>query len=131
MRLIAFLACACSAIATTSCIVDAEAEPMPAAPSEGTLTVAWTINGSADPDQCNQSSADTIRITVEPGGTFEESCAAFSAGVALEPGTYAASAVLLDANGNARTTSVEIDPFTVGGGDDVTAPIDFPASSFY
>ena len=38
--------------------------PTPVSTSVGTLTADWTINGSADPNQCNQSVATDIEIFV-------------------------------------------------------------------
>ena len=49
----------------------------------------------------------------------------------LAPGSCSASAVLVDANGKARTTQIDIDPFTLRGDDELHAPIDLPASSFF
>jgi hypothetical protein len=99
------------------------------------LVVDWTINGSTDGNQCNQASATRLEIIVDSGvgqpSTFSQDCEAFAARISLAPGRYSASAVLVDANGNARTTQVDIDPFRIFGNDELHTPIDFPASSFF
>lgn len=40
-------------------------------------------------------------------------------------------ALLVRSGGHARTTTIEIDAFTIRGDDELHAPIDFPASSFF
>ncbi len=95
----------------------------------------WTINGSTDSNQCNQASATRLEIIVDPGvgqpSTFSQDCDAFATSITLAPGRYSASAVLVDASGSARTTQIDIDPFTIRGDDELHTPIDFPASSFF
>jgi hypothetical protein len=59
-----------------------------------------------------------------------QACEAFSTSIVLQPGTYAASAELT-AGGVARTTSVQIQPFTLFGNDELHIPIDFPANSLF
>jgi hypothetical protein len=120
------------------CLVETHASPVPGpavVAANGTLTVDWTINGRTDPNQCNQAVAASIEITVYTSsgasvGTFQQTCAAFATSITLAPGSYSASALLIDGASNARTTTVEIPPFTLYGDDTFDAPIDFPASSF-
>src|SRR5690242_4855902 len=76
-------------------------------PSDGTLTLDWTINGTHDPAQCNQGAVATIDITVDTidgasAGEFQQDCGAFATTITLPPGSYTASAVLLDASGADR-----------------------------
>ncbi len=102
---------------------------------DGTLTVDWSINGSKDPNACNQSAVSAVRVVVTtrsgaPAGTFEQGCATFATSIRLPQGEYNADALLLDSAGHARTTAVAIRPFTILGNDELKTPIDFPASSF-
>ncbi len=104
--------------------------------STGTLVVDWTIKAGTDPGDCAISGAVTIRIhvitiDVVDAGTYEQACDAFSTSITLGPGTYEASALLIDFGGGARTTSVPIQPFTIVGADVLHIPIDFPADAFF
>lgn len=129
------LASSCLALALSGCFVGTTSDPPTVVVGDGALVIDWTINGSTDPNQCNQASATTLEIIVDPGAgqpsAFSPDCEAFGATITLAPGRYSASAVLVDANGTARTTQVDIDPFTIRGDDELHAPIDFPASSFF
>src|SRR5450755_831155 len=95
------------------CIVAADdAGPAPAAPSSGALVLAWSIDGSTNPDQCDHSVSSTLDITVTttsgaPAGEFQQSCRAFATTVDLPRGIYNAEAVLIDGSGHDRTTAVE------------------------
>lgn len=139
MRLVLGLALAALASTAAACTasVTPAPEPVPVVvTSTGTLTVDWTINGTKDPDQCSQGAAAAIQITVtdpnlNPVGTFEQSCTAFATSITLNAGQYAAQARLIDAVGTPRTTTIDINPFTILGNDDFTTPIDFSASSFF
>ncbi len=135
MRLVSLFASSFLALALGGCFVSSTADPPPVVVAgDGVLVVDWTIHGSTDPNQCNQSSATRLEIIVDPGvgsaSTFSESCQSFGTSITLAPGTYSASAVLVDANGTARTTQIDIDPFTIRGNDELHTPIDFPANSF-
>lgn len=116
-------------------------QPVPVAvivPTEstGTLVVEWTIRAGTDPGDCSLSGAAAIRIhivtiDVLDAGTYEQACGAFATSITLAPGTYEASALLVDAGGGPRTTSVPIQAFTILGADVLTIPIDFPGDSFF
>jgi len=113
-----------------------DAEPVPVYISKGTLTVDWTINNSADPNQCNQSVAADIDIAVTtPDGApideFRQRCSDGVATITLDPGSYAAQAALLDSADHERTTWVSINPFTIQNNTDLSISVEFPASSFY
>ena len=102
----------------------------------GTLVVAWTLAGRTDPGECAVSGAEWIDIHIVTidlidAGTYEQACAAFSTSITLAPGTYQASALLVDRIGQPLTTSVPIAPFTLVGADVLQIPIDFPADSFF
>ena len=136
MRLVSVFASSCLFLGLSGCFVSTSNDPIDTPlPGDGALVVDWTINGSTDPNQCNQSSAATLEIIVVPdvgnAMTFSQDCEYFGASIPLEPGRYSASALLVDSSGNARTTTVDIDPFTIRGDDELHTPIDFPASSFF
>lgn len=111
------------------------AQPAVVVAGDGTLTLDWTINGTKDPDQCTQGAATTLDVTVDtidgvPAGEFQQACDAFATTIHLAPGSYTGSAVLLAANGRDRTTTIQLDAFTIRSDEDLNVPIDFPARSF-
>lgn len=102
----------------------------------GTLTVDWTVDGLYDPAECTQGGAETIDIIVTTlddvlVDEHTEWCSAFQTRIELSQGTYRASAVLLDAGGVERTTSVDLGVFHILGDDELAMPVNFPADSFY
>jgi hypothetical protein len=122
-----------------ACIVEADdpgPRPTAVGSNSGSLVLDWTIDGSKNPDQCDQSDASTLDITVTtlsgaPVGEFQDSCRAFATAVDLPAGNYSAEAVLLDGSGRDRTTAVQLGTFTLYGDDQLSVPVDFPPSSFY
>jgi hypothetical protein len=103
--------------------------------ASGTLVVDWTVDGSTDPELCDQADAASLRLSVftDSGahvGDFLDDCRAFSTALDLDPGGYDADAVLEDRRGNPRTTTIAIEPFFIEGADTLSIPIDFPADSF-
>jgi hypothetical protein len=139
MKALPYLALSSLAVSTMSgCLIttDDDDSPTYVSPIQGTLTVEWTIGGSTDADQCFQGSASDIDIIVTTGtgdfyGEYLQDCVAFATSIHLPAGTYDANAALVDSSGTARTTSVDTGPFNVHGGDEVSVPVDFPASSFF
>lgn len=135
MRLVSLFASSCVALALAGCFVSTTPDPVVVVSGDGALVIDWTINDTADPNQCAQASAARLEIIVDPGvgqpSTFSQDCETFATSITLAPGTYSASAVLVDANGKARTTQIDIDPFTIRGNDELHTPINFPASSFF
>lgn len=139
VRALSLVAMPILAVAASGCT--ATVEPTPTAvivPTESTgqLVVDWSIQLRTDPNDCALSSAASIQIDVvtvngQFVGTFAQDCAAFSTSIALAPGSYQATAFLLDPGGNARTTAVTVAPFTLFGGDVLHTPIDFPIDSFF
>jgi hypothetical protein len=123
-------------VLATGCTGTIETAPPVIVSTAGTLQVDWTINGARDPSLCTQSAAAAIQVIVNDAsgafvGTFQQSCAAFATSITLNPGTYTAGAHLVDLAGVQRTTSVDINPFTIQGNDVIVTPIDFPPDSFY
>ena len=130
MKTLTFMVAA-SLLACSACVVHDDG------PREdnGTLIVDWTIDGTTDSSKCSQSESDSIEVTVtdlngDVIGTFDQDCDAFAESISLEPDDYRASAVLVDSNGQPRTTSVPIDRFSIYSDGSLDIPIDFPADSF-
>jgi hypothetical protein len=103
--------------------------------STGTLVVSWTIELNAAPDTCTHAAVTAVSIhLVTTGGAdvgmYSQDCTAFSTSIRLPPETYQGSAVLLDATGEPRTSSVQLQSFTILGGDVITTPIDFSIATF-
>ncbi len=135
MRALSWFGFAPLLITTYGCTVET-VSPVPVIPTAGVLIVDWSIDGLKDPNRCAQSASAAIEITVfytngVHAGTFQQACTAFSTSITLNPGSYSASAQLIDSAGGARTTPVSIDPFTLNPGDTLDIPVDFPASSFF
>jgi hypothetical protein len=138
MRLVPLFAVSCLvAVGLSACAIGSTTPSEETVPvvAEGTLFIDWTIDDSTGPNRCNQSSSPTLQIVVVPsdGGrtrSFSQPCDEFATSISLAPGTYSARALLVDAAGNARTTTVAIDSFRILGNDDLSTPIDFPADSF-
>ncbi|HEY4104104.1 MAG TPA: hypothetical protein VGM44_09440 [Polyangiaceae bacterium] len=116
--------------------MEADHGPGPVVEDSGSLVLDWSIDGTKDPDQCDESGATTIDISVtasdgSPAGEFQQSCRAFATTIDLPPGRYDALAVLLDDSGHDRTTAVDTGGFTIYGDEELSVPVDFPASSFF
>jgi hypothetical protein len=128
------------AFAAWSCVIDDD-EPRRAvvvepSPPRGTLVVRWTINRLTDPNECARTASANIEIGVfDPAGrelsAWQAPCTFFSTSITLGPGSYFASAVLLDAANQRRSTGVPIDPFTLLGNDVLDVAVDFPFDSFF
>ena len=125
------------AVACSGCMAEAtDSRPNVVAASTGVLVVDWSISGAQDEAFCRQSDADVINVAVETSGgsfvgEFEDVCEAFSTAIELAPDGYFADAVLLDPDGAARTTPVDLGYFEIFGDDELVVPIDFPPDSFY
>jgi len=117
-----------------ACTVQTSA-PAPAPIVDGTLALDWTINGVADPSQCNQDvSVSLVADVFDSAGLYahqEAPCEAFATDISLPPTTYTAKAKLIDGAGNPRTTTIDVNPFTIVEGTTLSVPVEFPASSFY
>ena len=117
---------------------DHGAGPDPRRPRDraaGTLVVSWTIKGRDDRVACDTAAAIGVRIHLvtsagADAGTYGQACTAFSTSVRVGPESYAGTAVLVDALGRARTSTVALQSFTVIGGDVITTSIDFGIEIF-
>jgi hypothetical protein len=124
------------ALASLGCSVDAGPDPGATVVGDGALLVDWTIGDAKDPRDCSNQSADSIDVVVttaagDEAGDFNAYCNSFAIDIELAPGSYLGEASLLDANGRARTTPVDLGHFVVYGDDELSMPIDFPLDSFY
>lgn len=120
----------------TGCTVNSSPAPTTTATAQSTLTVRWSIDGAFDPNQCASHAAPTldVRILDQSNGAVYEStapCAAFTTTIPIKPGSYTANATLVDATGHARTTTVNLQPFTLADGAANRLDADFPSSSFF
>ncbi|MEO6576964.1 MAG: hypothetical protein ABIP89_24155 [Polyangiaceae bacterium] len=102
----------------------------------GRVTIDWTINGAVDPAQCRQGGATTFDVDFTDAvgrfaGEYQADCAAFATTIDLPPGGYTGSTRLLDDSGNARTTQVDLRPFSIIEGTNLDVSVEFPASSFF
>lgn len=123
------------ALNAAGCGSDDGPPPVVVAPS-GTLVVDWTLAGAKIPADCSRFGATEIRISIvtEDGldaGTYAQACETFATSITLAADRYTANALLVDAAGNARTTVLAIQPFSIFGDDQLSVPIDFPENSFY
>ncbi len=111
--------------------------PILLSPVTGQAIVDWTIREAKDPFDCQTSGATTLQVSLEDFSgaspmVYEQDCAAFATTISgLVPDTYTGTVELLDASGNALTTSVRLLPFSVSSGTTTTVAVDFPASSFF
>jgi len=109
----------------------------PVAEGHGLLTVAWTIEGATNPDDCSVSRAHRMDVYVTDDadgrvvGEFTEACDAFGTSIQLPPGRYSADSVLLDPMGHERTSIIELGSFEVRGDDRSSFEVDFPPGSFH
>jgi len=124
-------------IATAGCVVEAgDAAPPPVIVEPGRLTLRWMVSEAVDPNLCVLSRSAAIDIAVSTTartlvGEFQAPCTAFATSISsLYPGTYEADALLIDTLGRARTTNVQILPFTVLDRTELIIDVDFPADSF-
>lgn len=130
------LAAVCAALPGLGCTATATAEPAPQIITTGRLTLAWTINGSIDPNLCYQSQVANINIRIfYADGTFDREyvaeCTAFATTIDLPDGQYSGTAELIDGSNNPRTSAVNIDLFAIVGGTNLNIQVDFPSSSFF
>jgi hypothetical protein len=102
----------------------------------GTLTLQWTIDSQVSPGSCDIGGATTlhIQLTTTAGifaGEFVADCAQFATTIpSLAADGYTATVELEDPSGAPRTTSIQIDPFTILVDSTLIVDIDFPPDSF-
>lgn len=110
-------------------------EPPP--PPAGEALMQWSVEEATDPDACSAHGATTFHVSLYNAaggfaGEWVQDCTAFATTIyGLDPDDYTGHAELTDSDGNARTTSVSLQPFTVVGDTSTSVSIDFPADSFF
>jgi hypothetical protein len=135
LRIYRLATVALSAFALSGCFVSSPSSTSGYTPSDGTLILDWSIDGTKDPNQCVQAQVDAIDITVfatgdHVGTAYTQHCETFATSIILTSGDYSADVVLVTAHGSPRTTTLAVHPFVILGNDELTIPIDFPADSF-
>ena len=137
-KLIAPLAVsALTAFAVTGCSgsVTAGATITPT-PTDGTLSVLFTIAGASAPVQCATYNVDHLELVVldtsgVPFTTVNANCEDFALSVTLPPGIYDADATLVDAAGRTASDTLPINNLNIVAGTTLTSDIDFPAGSIH
>ncbi len=118
---------ACSVTATTD------------APGSGTgaLEVVWDVASSKDPTACTTYGAVSIVVQLldsvgnSYGSSYTQTCSSFTLSVpSLPTATYGVIGTMVDANGQAVSTSAGPVSFTIVAGTTTSAALGFPASSF-
>jgi hypothetical protein len=123
------------ALLAPGCMVTTESAPPPPPPT-GDAVVDWTVAESKDPQNCNAFGAATLHVALYDttgafAGSYYQDCTAMATTIAgLAPDSYTGHAELLDAAGNARTTSISLIPFDILAYATSQVALDFPASSF-
>jgi len=129
----------CLAVALPGCFVQASSDappPPPPPPSVGQLTLRWTVDEMVDGNVCIMGQASAIDIVLamtdgQPAGEYQASCSDFSTNMStLRSGDYVGTARLIGSAGQARTTTLQMNPFAIVSGSQLVIEIDFPASSF-
>jgi hypothetical protein len=102
---------------------------------DSTISVDWTIDGTDDPDQCDESGASYAEVTVETRSGYSESyeadCDAFGLDVDVPAGRYYVTVVLLDRHHDDRTSAVDTDSIDLGHNDSDSVSVDFGPDSFF
>ena len=115
------------------------AEPLPSPPPAeptGSVTVEWSIAGSARPEQCAAYRVDALELVIyelpgQPLVVVDAPCENFSVTVDLAPGVYQGQATLIDANQRPVSRRLPLEDLVVKSGTDLKVDIDFPATSIY
>lgn len=108
----------------------------PPPPPQGSAIMRWSVDETTDPNACDAHGASTFHVSLYNGvggfaGEWVQDCTTFATTIyGLDPDDYTGHAELTDSAGRARTTSVNLQPFTVVGDSSTTVSIDFPADSF-
>ena len=137
LRILAACAALCLPLAA-GCTVNTNSDPNPpVAPiGTGTFSVRWSVGGSFDSSQCDRYRAVTLDLRIyDSAGAFVQqqlvACGAMQTTVSLNPGSYTGTMTLTDGANTARTTTLNLRPFSVQSGATTTGDTDFPADSFY
>jgi len=101
----------------------------------GTLTVQWTIDGTANPLDCVDFGVDRLELSIyTPDGRLvdevEPFCESFAVSVDLLDGLYTADVTLVDSFDNAATFTETLESIDIIAGTDLAIDVDFPIDSF-
>lgn len=105
-------------------------------PGQGTLTIESSIDGYADPVDCDVNRVDLLEVVIydSAGRYYTEvnaPCDAFGVAIDLPDGVYGIDATLVDYSDRAATTTLALDGLDVYAGHNLVVPIDFPPNSFF
>ena len=118
-----------SALAFPACVVDTDHGD-----DYGTLVLQWTINRVDDPSECRGVDVMSAHVETFDGHDVadgEAPCENFETQIDLPEDDYHADVVLLDRGGDAATTEVPTDDFSIYAGRDTVIRVDFPEDSFF
>jgi len=117
------------------CVIDARDDTPSPSPTQGTMTVAYTIEGTTDPDLCdayNVGDAELVVYTLAGSVITKQyqPCVDFQVGAVLFPGTYDADLTMVDRANGARSITKPLNAIDIIADTDVVIDVDFPPDSF-
>ena len=106
-------------------------EPSPVGSTGGTLTVRWTIEGSADPSRCEGLGATALELLVyDVDGTFEAArqpaCRDLAVSLTIPEGAYDVNATLVGPASEAISLTVPVEHVEIARGGAREIAVDFP-----
>jgi hypothetical protein len=119
---------------TLGCSVTAEPPIVVAPAPTGTLTLRWTVVGSASAPVCRTFGATDLEVVIydETGAEVARTtgpCEGFGLTIPLPDGTYSADVTLTDPGGGARSVTKPLQAIQIVAGTDLAIDLDFPQSS--
>ncbi|WP_438029895.1 hypothetical protein [Sorangium sp. So ce233] len=132
-RLPSLMLVAALAAPAAGCVIDARHDPPPPL-SAGTLTIAYTIDGTIDPFLCSYygvTDAELVVYTWDGHFATEQyaPCDYFEISAALRPGSYTADLTLVDAADRARSITKPLHDLEVFSDTELVVDVDFPVGS--
>jgi hypothetical protein len=134
--------CALAVAALSGCYVSTEPGPgpgpgpvpIPVTGPTGTVTLAWTVDGSHSPPSCSQFGAYDLELVIRDRyqrivTSTTAPCSDFNLTLPLPRGTYEGEATLIDSRSGEVSTTLPLQDISIVPGTDLTIDIDFPASS--
>jgi hypothetical protein len=106
----------------------------PAGGPSGTLSITWTIEGTASPSRCDEVGAANLELAIYDRGGAQVAdvfadCRDFSVSVELPEATYDGDVTLRDAADNPVSTTLTLQSLEIIAGTELTSDIDFPSDS--
>ncbi|AUX26677.1 hypothetical protein SOCEGT47_072470 [Sorangium cellulosum] len=128
---------ALSSVLTTGCIIDVRDGRHPR-PSDGSLTVEWTVSRRSSPRSCARfaGGAADFELLLYDEHNREVArevapCEDFGLTVDLPPGEYSGYATLVERRDDRPvTTTLPLEDLEIVSGAELNLDIDFPANSF-